>query len=71
LMCTGIRDTVPSAEDALNHRTNTGPGNRQTAIRVSDRSRYRRPSERISMSLHAGYERRRITTGGDEKCFGP
>jgi hypothetical protein len=32
---------------ALNHRTNSGPKSRQTATRVSDRSRYKRLAGRI------------------------
>jgi len=43
------RAAVPSAEDAVNHRTNTDQGIGQTAVRVLDRTRYRRLSERASM----------------------
>ena len=71
LQCGGGDDAAGRDGTRLPIRTNTVPRIRQTAIRVSDRSRYRRPSERISMSLHAGDERRRITTGGDGKCSGP
>jgi hypothetical protein len=49
LICAGIPRTLSSAKAALIHRTNTGPGIRQTAIRVSDGCRCSRPSERISM----------------------
>lgn len=35
------------AEVSFCHRTNTGPGIRQTATHVSDRTRYRRPAGRI------------------------
>ena len=44
---------VPQPSDALIHRTNSGPRIRQTAPRVSDRSRYRRLAGRIIV-VHDG-----------------
>lgn len=41
------------------HRTNTGPGIRQTATRVSDRSRYRRLAVRITVCGNGGRVRLR------------
>lgn len=47
------RYAVHPADD-LNHRTNTCPGFRQTAPRVSDKCRYRWPAGRISVYLFPG-----------------